>query len=560
MEELEVVRFLGALHDQLKRSADADKALRFAIRSAVVFLQAGAGCVVRHTPAADTVRICYSHPENTPWDIADLLPCVEALPQRRPSSSELRLVSLRRRGNPWATIVFSSLSASNYRSSVSVVDRIVDTIASALDALDDARVARLRRRIILKTIGGPRPKDLFYHILDTIRSLTHYDHSSALCLIETDGTAILVAEQIACAKIPSDRIGLRIPIPSGVRLAVESETISGIVRSRDEWRDRYNSPAPALGSLLEFRTSDSPQGDLPPEQSILCVAITSRRSLLGFIKIAGQELDSLGPYEASLLAELLPDVALAVDYGEATDALKARLLAAERKHAMAELARGVAHDVNNALGTMKPLVEQIQHDLQTGVLDTSVLEADLVAISRALSVCQRLFSGMLSFARRQSLARRFGALDEAIEAALAIVGDALARQAVRVRADVQRGLPAVSAPVGELEQLCLNLFTNARDAMPNGGVLTVCAKAVGEHVEFTVSDTGEGIDEETRKRLGEPFFTTKPQGTGLGLSICRAIIWDAGGRLEISGALGKGTSVLVKLPVHVRSSETNHGQ
>jgi signal transduction histidine kinase len=110
-------------------------------------------------------------------------------------------------------------------------------------------------------------------------------------------------------------------------------------------------------------------------------------------------------------------------------------------------------------------------------------------------------------------------------------------------------LPAIHGSQGELEQLFLNLLTNSRDAMPQGGRLSVTARRAADAIQLVVEDTGTGIPPEHLAQVVEPFFSTKPHGNGLGLSICRSIVWQLHGKLEINSTVGVGTRVIVVVPV-----------
>jgi signal transduction histidine kinase len=139
------------------------------------------------------------------------------------------------------------------------------------------------------------------------------------------------------------------------------------------------------------------------------------------------------------------------------------------------------------------------------------------------------------------------------------------RRGIRVLND----LPAVKLPVvanaREIEQVFLNLFLNAVDAMPHGGRLRISAHATpaappdgNGQIEVTVADTGEGIPAELHERIFEPFFSTKPEshGTGLGLSVCQGLIRSHQGAIELQSEPGKGTRFIVKLPIAPSGSES----
>jgi len=118
--------------------------------------------------------------------------------------------------------------------------------------------------------------------------------------------------------------------------------------------------------------------------------------------------------------------------------------------------------------------------------------------------------------------------------------------------EVDSKLPTVQGSQGDLEQLLLNLLTNARDAMPTGGRISITARSSDSTLQLAVEDTGMGIAPEHLPKVLEPFFSTKPDGNGLGLSICRSIVWQMQGKLEISSTPNVGTRVTVLLPLPAR--------
>jgi signal transduction histidine kinase len=216
---------------------------------------------------------------------------------------------------------------------------------------------------------------------------------------------------------------------------------------------------------------------------------------------------------------------------------------------MADLARSVSHDVNNALGAMLPLVQQLREDVRGGSLKPDVIAEDLEQLQKSLQVCRRIFGGMLSFSR--GAARRTGhaQVRRAIETASAILKYGMGRSGIELVIDVPDDLPAAGCGQTDLEQVILNLLTNARDAMPGGGSIIVRARAAAGQVELSVVDSGDGIAPQHLARVLEPFFTTKPGGNGLGLSICRSIVWEVDGSIVVRSNPGAGTQIEIVLPV-----------
>ena len=225
------------------------------------------------------------------------------------------------------------------------------------------------------------------------------------------------------------------------------------------------------------------------------------------------------------------------------------MLEAEKKHAVANLLRGVSHDVNNALGCVLPLVQQIAADVRSNELQANTLSQDLEQIEQSIQVCRRIFGGMLALARGAGQGSIQANVRRALDSTLAVLRDGLERQGVQLDTQVEDVVPNIQVGQGDLEQLFLNLATNARDAMPTGGVLSIRTKVTGNKLAILIQDTGCGIPAESMSRVQEPFFTTKKNGNGLGLSICRSIIWNARGYMQIESHPGLGTQIRVLLPI-----------
>jgi two-component system NtrC family sensor kinase len=275
---------------------------------------------------------------------------------------------------------------------------------------------------------------------------------------------------------------------------------------------------------------------------------------LGVLKVAATHAGTFGPYEANVIAQFLPPVAIAIQNMRHTESLRMRMRAAERQQAMADFARGVSHDVNNALGAMLPLVQQMQADLDDNVFDAATARQDLQQIEQSLQVCRRIFGGMLSFARRAERNVSDVYLHQAVEGTLLVFREVLQRAGIELHVDVPADLPALRGIQADVEQLLLNIIGNARDAMETGGTLTIRAARVGDRVELSVTDTGCGISPANLARVHEPFFSTKASGSGLGLSICQSIVSQMRGKLHIESEEGRGTTVRVTLPLPQESS------
>jgi PAS domain S-box-containing protein len=232
-----------------------------------------------------------------------------------------------------------------------------------------------------------------------------------------------------------------------------------------------------------------------------------------------------------------------------TKELERQLLEAEGKRAMADLAGGVAHDLNNALGTVLPMIQALQADLEEGRLDSEQFLTDLREIESYTRLSVRIFQGMLAMSRGTFAIDKLVNVNERIGTALDLLSLRLEKARVEVRRELQQDLPPTLAHPGRLEQVFHNLVNNAVDAMPDGGTLTIRTWSDGKSIFMEVADTGVGIPEELLARVQEPFYTSKRHGTGLGLSVVRSIVWEHNGKLTLSSRVGEGTTVRIEIPI-----------
>ncbi len=295
----------------------------------------------------------------------------------------------------------------------------------------------------------------------------------------------------------------------------------------------------------------------------------------------------LGPFENRLVAVLFKDVTEKVAAEQAlhqlnetleqrvADALAQReqaemaLRQAQKMEAVGQLTGGLAHDFNNLLAGITGSFEMIARRLEQGRTPDAerYVTAGLGAARRAASLTHRL----LAFSRRQTLSPRPTSVNALLGDFVELVGRTVGPEiSVAVHAD-DDAWPALVDP-NQLENALLNLCINARDAMPDGGVLRIETLNVtldqdgadergmvpGDYITVTVSDTGVGIAGEDLERVFEPFFTTKPmgQGTGLGLSMVYGFARQSKGLVRIRSTPGKGTAVRIYLPRHDGPTES----
>ena len=249
-------------------------------------------------------------------------------------------------------------------------------------------------------------------------------------------------------------------------------------------------------------------------------------------------------------AKITRDITEKVRAAQELEETRNALVQSQKMEMVGQLTGGLAHDFNNMLAGIIGALNLMQRRFDAGRTEDAgkYIEAALASAHRAASLTSRL----LAFGRRQSLDIR--PVD--VPAAIASMEILLARSVgenIKLRMQLAPALALTDA--NQLENAILNLAVNARDAMPDGGELTIETRAAHENfVSVVVSDTGVGISAAVLEKVFDPFFTTKPmgQGTGLGLSMVHGFVKQSGGDIGISSVPGKGTVVTLLLPIATR--------
>ncbi len=227
--------------------------------------------------------------------------------------------------------------------------------------------------------------------------------------------------------------------------------------------------------------------------------------------------------------------------------LEIELARAQRLESIGRLAGGVAHDFNNLLGVILNYSVLVERRLP----DSDPIVADLHRIQAAVAQAADLTKRLLVFARSDSEVDELTFdVNELVREAADLVGRTFG-DSVKFNCDLASGPLLVRADRGRLAQVLMNLFLNARDALPEGGTITLVTDRDDRGwVRVVVADDGVGMSPSTARRAFEPFFTTKPltHGSGLGLSTSHAVVKQAGGNIEIDSTPGIGTRVLISLP------------
>ena len=262
--------------------------------------------------------------------------------------------------------------------------------------------------------------------------------------------------------------------------------------------------------------------------------------------------------EVSAVSGVATDITERVQAERERELLQGRLAQSQRLESVGQLAGGVAHDFNNLLAVILNYASFVGEELPEGELREDVEE-----IRRAAERGAALTHQLLVFSRRDVVDPKLVDLNAVVEDLEKLLRRTIGEQ-IDLRTRLASNVP-VKADPGQIEQVLVNLVVNARDAMPDGGVLTIASAdaeldeayarshsdvTAGHYVRLSVADTGLGMPEEVRQRALEPFFSTKPKdkGTGLGLATVYGIVTQAGGHLQLDSEPGRGTVVSAYLP------------
>lgn len=424
---------------------------------------------------------------------------------------------------------------------------VVRLVSDRLIARERERERSLREKISTKIFSELRPKDVLYQILHGLKKLFRYDHSGAVFLLGPDRRTLTVqAEIVVWTKAKSERIGDEIRLDEDVVSWFSGNQLRPLLirdgKPISTVHGATEIPAQMLRPLLP-----SQEGS-PEARSMLVAVLWRKERILGVIQLLGRGPQTFSPENRVTLEKFLPLAAITMFNSELYAIQHNRMVSAERKVGLADLARAISHDLNNAFGVILPLLQAVQRDVVASRIDRDRLIHDLGMIEHYANFSSRIFQGLLSIGRGASEPYSWTRLGPLLDVALAMVEPNLIANRIRLEWQVDPDIPSICVRHGEIEQLILNLVYNARDAMPDGGWLRVTARRERSGVRVELTDTGVGIPQEIREKIFEPFFTTRPAGSGLGLDICRSIVWEYGGTLELLSAEPSGTTASIWLP------------
>jgi signal transduction histidine kinase len=234
--------------------------------------------------------------------------------------------------------------------------------------------------------------------------------------------------------------------------------------------------------------------------------------------------------------------------------LEQRLVQADKLSSIGLLAAGVAHEVNTPLAVISTYAQMLAKQMAEDSQKTAILDK----IAKQTFRASEIVNSLLNFSRTSSTSFGDVSLNRVIQETLSLLEHQLQKSGIQIKSDLDAGLPPVHGNTGKLQQVFLNLFLNARDAMAGGGTLEVRTWRDGAGVRVEVADSGKGIAPEHLHRIYDPFFTTKGahKGTGLGLSVTYGIIQEHGGSIEVINRPDGGARFRLELPVSRAAART----
>jgi signal transduction histidine kinase len=548
---------LGRDLERVSQGLDPSRVVRFALRrlgevieadlAIQVDVERGDGSLGRPYTLPLTAKgtgMLAARPQSDPAGPGFLNACREFLKHPlSPEDLELLLLRVLIEDRPMAVLGFRRPGRRFSRAETKLGQDAVEILAENLRHRERERAQALKERIYARILAEHRPPDVLYQILHGLERLLQYDHGGAILLLNPEETQLsFQAEIITWTKAKSDRIGEAITVTPDLRTWMERTTHPVLLRAGSPEAEDPSIPACLREPLHRTRPG------VPEVRAIIAAVLRYRGRALGVLKVRSRSAAVFTPSDLRTLDQFLPLASVTLYNSGLYKTQHDLLVTAERKTALADLARAISHDLNNAFGVILPLLQTLQRDVETGEIRPEQLAKDLEVVTHYASASSRIFQGLLSFARGAADPPRWGDINTVLDGIVRMLGPSLESKRIEVVREFAPGLPTVYFRRGEMEQLFLNLVYNARDAMNGGGTLTLRTLSDLEGILCEVIDTGAGIPEEIRARIFEPFFTTKATGSGLGLDICRSIVWDYDGRLELDSAQGRGTRVSVWLP------------
>jgi PAS domain S-box-containing protein len=397
------------------------------------------------------------------------------------------------------------------------------------------------------------------HLLLMLNDITEHKQAEA-ALLEARGFSADLIRYSATAAFVLDR-SHRIMLWNKACEELTGCPESEMIGTEDQWKPFYGYKRSTVADVI----IDNDLGRLPDLYKNYSQSALNPQGIKGegwYKNLGGKDryivFDASPIYNSA--GELIAAIETLQDFTEGKR-LEKQLLQSQKMEAIGILAGGVAHDFNNILSA----IVGYSHLTLSKMPANDPLKGYLKSILQASERATTLTQSLLSFSRKQIINPKPTGLNDIVLRFEEFL-TRLIREDIKIITTCAGGDLAIFADRGQIEQLLMNLVTNARDAMPTGGTITIQTQSVhvekqfieergygkaGRYALLTVSDTGEGIDSETKSKIFEPFFTTKEQGkgTGLGLSTVYGIVKQNDGYIDVNSEPGRGTTFEIYLPL-----------
>ncbi|MBN1919796.1 MAG: PAS domain S-box protein [Anaerolineae bacterium] len=442
--------------------------------------------------------------------------------------------------------------------------RFSEADRTLLESLASLAAAALENTHLLETERAQR------HLAETLREVAAVLSSS----LNRERVLTLILEQLA-----------RVVAYDSASVMLTGESTLNIVaargfQSRSQWDVGLRAEAlEHIQTVLEERhpviiletETDARWQRLPGSEYIrswLGVPLVVQDRVIGLINLDSSQPHYYTPAHGDLTAAFANQAAIAIENARLYEDIRqrmddlhraqAQLVQSAKMAAIGRLSAGIAHELNNPLTAILLSAKALLRRLP----EASEEQRELAAIVDEARRTTDIVRGLLDFSRQTELHRQWLDVNQVLQESLALVRRLIAQRGIVIQELYAPDLPQLYLDANRMKQVFLNLITNAADAMPKSGQLTLLSERVGAEVAVRIRDTGAGILPEHLHRLFEPFFTTKPvgEGTGLGLSVSLGIVQDHGGRIGVESQVGEGSCFSVILPVAVTEKQRLLGE
>lgn len=284
---------------------------------------------------------------------------------------------------------------------------------------------------------------------------------------------------------------------------------------------------------------------------ILDAPLTLRKDMLGILRIYFAEPRGLSREELNFITLISEIGATLIERDRLIEMQKSRYdhlaLQTEKLSALGRMAAGIAHEINNPLGGILLYGSNM---LKKAPTEGPIKEGLEIIVQEALR-CKTIIRELLEFSREREPKVVLTNITNVIEKALSILENEFRLRHIRLEKHLSRQVPNILIDVNQIEQVFVNLFLNAMEAMEEGGTVTIrsCVSLNQDAINIEISDTGCGIPPEHMDKIFEPFFSTKPKGTGLGLAVTYGIVQKHGGHIHASSQPKQGTQFMLGFPI-----------